>query len=302
LNGYESSASTVAEFDTGGLFSGAILDITGFELTLTQSNAYFTKDGAVAFFITEDTATEIGPGSSMVWDSGDTLYGVGSQLDPKTAAGTGAFTEVADGHEDTYDLAADLSTAVKTYLITQINSGNPVCVIVAPNDGDVAATWAGYSNFDYDGPKLTVVATMGPVARIYLPTMAQNFGPPSPSYSWTGQVTNQFFNCGLTRVFGFTLARNGGLAGDRWIHYWADGWNGAWAMSQWTAFGTDTPWTGDEGNWDGVIDNRPRPGVWHVCVVPEEGSWDCLSNTVDVTTSSDCQNGYQVYHITFQEN
>jgi hypothetical protein len=27
----------VAEFDTSGLFSGAILDITGFELTLTRS-------------------------------------------------------------------------------------------------------------------------------------------------------------------------------------------------------------------------------------------------------------------------
>lgn len=108
----------MAEFDTSGLFSGAILDITGFELTLTQSNAYFTKDGPVAFFITEDTATEIGSGSSLVYASGDTLYGVGSQLDPETAAGTGSFTEVADGHEDTYDLAPDLSAAIKTYLIT----------------------------------------------------------------------------------------------------------------------------------------------------------------------------------------
>ena len=108
----------MAEFDTSGLFSGAILDITGFALTLTQSNAYFTKDGAVAFFITEDTATSIGPGSSLVWDSGDTLYGMGTQLDPKTAAGTSTFAEVADGHEDIYDLASDLSAAVKTYLIT----------------------------------------------------------------------------------------------------------------------------------------------------------------------------------------
>ena len=50
-------------------------------------------------------------------------------------------------------------------------------------------------------------------------------------------MTNQLQNCGLTRVFGFTLDRAGNLAGDIWVHYWADGWDGAWAKSQWTAFG-----------------------------------------------------------------
>ena len=53
----------VAEFDTIGLFSGNILGITGFDLilTLALSNAYFTKDGDGAFFIAEDTTTNIGP-------------------------------------------------------------------------------------------------------------------------------------------------------------------------------------------------------------------------------------------------
>ena len=83
----------------------------------------------------------------------------------------------------------------------------------------------------------------------------------APQYAWNGQVSNTFQNCGLTRVFGFTLANNGGLAGDIWVHYWADGWNGAWAKSGWTDFGSGTSWKGDEGNWDGTIDVKARDGV-----------------------------------------
>lgn len=125
---------------------------------------------------------------------------------------------------------------------------------------------------------------------------------PKPAFPWTGQVTNTMINCGLTRVFGFTLDRNGGLAGDIWVHYWGDGWNGAWAKSQWTDFGAGTSWKGDEGNWDGTIDTNPRKNVWHVCVVPDQGSWDCISNTVDAATDWDCQGGAQIVHITFRQN
>jgi hypothetical protein len=134
----------------------------------------------------------------------------------------------------------------------------------------------------------------------FLPVVRSDLPP--PVYAWTGEITDRFPNCTLTRVFGFVLDSEGELAGDVWVHYWADGWDGAWAKSQWTAFGEGTPWEGDEGNWDGVLDNRPRDGVWHVCIVPEKGSNDCDSNTVDAPTTSDCENGYQVYRITFREN
>jgi hypothetical protein len=136
----------------------------------------------------------------------------------------------------------------------------------------------------------------------YLPLVVRGYAPPAPPESWQGEVTNAFQNCGLTRLFGYTLDPDGDLQGDVWVHYWADGWDGAWAKSLWYDFGEGTPWTGDDGNWDGVLDNRARDGTWHVCVVAGEGSWDCLSNRVDVTTSSDCVNGYQVYHITFRQD
>jgi len=127
---------------------------------------------------------------------------------------------------------------------------------------------------------------------------------PKPQFAWTGQVSNTTDNCGLTRVFGFTLDQQGGLAGDIWVHYWGDGWDGAWAKSQWTDFGAGTSWKGDEGNWDGTIDNKVRANTWHICVVPEQGSWSCISNTVDATTTFECAPGVgiNVVHITFRKN
>lgn len=126
--------------------------------------------------------------------------------------------------------------------------------------------------------------------------------PPPPAYPWTGQVINTFKNCGLTRVFGFTLASNGALAGDQWVHYWADGWEGDWAKSGWQDFGAGTPYKGDEGNWDGTIDNRMRTGTWRVCVTDKEDSWTCISNTVNATTDADCVKGIQVVQMSFRKN
>jgi hypothetical protein len=137
---------------------------------------------------------------------------------------------------------------------------------------------------------------------VYLPLFVRDYPPPPSSGSWTGEVTNMFHNCALTRLFGYTLDRNGDLLGDVWVRYWADGWEGAWARSLWYDFGAGTSWRGDEGNWDGVLDTRPRGVTWHVCIVPAQGSWDCISSQLDVTTSLDCINEYQVYHITFRQD
>jgi hypothetical protein len=114
-------------------------------------------------------------------------------------------------------------------------------------------------------------------------------------------ISNQFQNCGLTRVFGFTLAANGALAGDQWVHYWADGWAGDWALSSWTDRGASTPTKGDDYNWDGTINTYARDGVWHTCVTDKDESWTCISNTVSVQTSSDCVAGVQVFQITFRK-
>jgi hypothetical protein len=123
-----------------------------------------------------------------------------------------------------------------------------------------------------------------------------------PQIAWRGEVTNRFPNCGLTRVFGFTFDQNGGLAGDVWIHGWWEGDAGIWAKSEWTAFGTGTSWQGDEGNWDWVINWYPQAGTWNVCVVPNAGSTNCISDRISVVTDTDCRSGTQVYRITFRRN
>jgi hypothetical protein len=103
---------------------------------------------------------------------------------------------------------------------------------------------------------------------------------------------------------GLTLDRGGGVAGDIWVHYWTDGWDGAWAKSAWAA-DQGYPGEGDEKNWDGTIDNKPRPGTWYACVVGEEGSWDCISDKMTAKTVHEpCEpnTGVQVARFIFQQN
>jgi hypothetical protein len=57
---------------------------------------------------------------------------------------------------------------------------------------------------------------------------------------------------------------------------------------------------------DGFIDNYPKPGTWYVCVVAQEGSWDCISDKMTaVTVSEPCapgSDGVQVARFVFQQN
>ena len=129
--------------------------------------------------------------------------------------------------------------------------------------------------------------------------------PPAPAFPWRGQVVNTFPNCALTRIMGLTLDRNGGVAGDVWVHWWADGWEGAWGRSSW---GVNEGYEGldDSSNWDGILGTYPKAGTWKVCIVPAEGSWDCLSPTVAAETVAEpCtpdSGGVQIVRIVFQQN
>jgi len=128
---------------------------------------------------------------------------------------------------------------------------------------------------------------------------------PKPQFPWRGQVVGTFSNCALTRVMGLTLDRNGGVAGNIWVHFWADGWDGAWDQSTWEV---DEGYDGldDSTNWDGVLATYAKAGTWHVCVVPAEGSRDCVSTTVTAQTATEpCapeSGGVQVVRIVFQKN
>ncbi|MGD8969489.1 MAG: ExeM/NucH family extracellular endonuclease, partial [Anaerolineae bacterium] len=168
-----------ADFDAPSLgLMTPIDDIMEFELRLTQANAFFTNDGIVGFWVSEDTTTAIGPGSGLAWVATADQDGLGTQLQPRTFLGTGTFTETGNGDTDTYDLTALPGyAAIKPYLIDQINTGGTIRIIVAPTDTDtaVAATWAGYSSFSYDGPVLAVQASSDPSK---LPPRVTDTAPP----------------------------------------------------------------------------------------------------------------------------
>lgn len=112
-----------------------------------------------------------------------------------------------------------------------------------------------------------------------------------------------YANCALTEVYGLTLDSGGGLAGDVWIHWWTDGFNGFWTQSEWVTSG------GSEAakrNWDGFIKDYPINGTWYVCVVPDDGATNCLSKRMDVAMVAEpCapeSGGVQSVQISFQKN
>jgi len=127
---------------------------------------------------------------------------------------------------------------------------------------------------------------------------------PKPALAWTGTILDGFENCAQTRLFGFTRGQDDKLIGGVWIHYWGEGGVSGWFMSAYSLiFGSDTKWVGDEGNWEAIIDKKtPRAGTWHVCIVPAENSSTCMSNTLDVTTDTNCRKGTQVLWIDFRQN
>ncbi len=92
------------------------------------------------------------------------------------------------------------------------------------------------------------------------------------------------------------------MLGDIWLHYWAEGFEGAWTQSEWTDPGINTSYEGDERNWEFSIDGYAKAGVWRVCIVPFYGQTDCVSNIISAATSSDCQSGIQVVHVVFRQN
>lgn len=152
-------------------------------------------------------------------------------------------------------------------------------------------------------PTRTPTRTRRPATRT--PTPRPPTRTPAPQFAWTGTPAGTFSNCGLTAFMGLTLDRSGAVAGDIWIHYWTDGWDGSWALSEWTV-NEGYPGLGDERNWDGIIDNYAKPGTWYACVVAQQSSWDCISNRMTmVSVAEPCEDGsggVQILRIVFQKN
>lgn len=156
------SSFGVADFNGSDLSFGGdpVAMITGISLSFVQSNAGFTTDGALRFFVTTSTA-DIQPGSSLVYNSAFGENGIGSQLDPIELLGTGTFTEIANGTVDTYNFD-NLSAGASAMLTNAYLSDSLVRIVIAPDSATTAATWAGFSNSTLAGPTLTLTGEAVP--------------------------------------------------------------------------------------------------------------------------------------------
>ena len=134
-------------------------DISNFTVVLTESNAAFTHPGIVSFYLTTDTTNSIEPGTSpFVWMDFQNPEGFGTQL-PSEFLGSYNFTSTGNlgsGNVDTYTVT--LTPAAKAILINALNSNGQIRLLATHDsingDPSVAATYAGGTNFNYDGPTL----------------------------------------------------------------------------------------------------------------------------------------------------
>ncbi len=148
----------VIDFDGSALsFSEAITGVTALRIDLTQSNAAFTTNGNLKFWLTSDILTNIQPGSSPLTLDGSTTYGIaGDDLEPLFELGTGAFIQVGNGAVDSYTF--NVSGAAADLLTDSVADGSTIRVVITQDAGDdaVAATWAGFSHTTFAGPTLTL--------------------------------------------------------------------------------------------------------------------------------------------------
>ena len=156
----------VADFNVSDFhIGGAVAGVSSFKLTLIESDAAFSAPGSLQFWLTGDTTTSIDAGSAALKFDGTHLPGgVGSQLAPLVLLGSGAFTTTGNtntGQADVYNFT--LSAAAQTMLVNSLNTtGGKLRVVVTPNDGVVAATYAGFANTTLAGPQISLNATAVP--------------------------------------------------------------------------------------------------------------------------------------------
>jgi hypothetical protein len=195
-------------------------------------------------------------------------------------------------------LPTDTPTPTNTATSTPLPTNTPIVYTATPTPTDTATPIPTPTRAP------TRVPTRVPTRRPP-PTAAPPTNTPAPQFPWRGDPAGTFANCGLTAFIGLTLDRNGAVAGDIIVHYWTDGWDGAWAVSEWVV-NQGYPGEGDEKNWDGIINNHAVAGNWKACVVAQKGSWDCISNTMSFTSvASPCEDGsggVQIFRIVFRKN
>jgi hypothetical protein len=115
-------------------------------LTLVQTTPKFAKDGAIKLFLAPDLDSK----AEFKFDV-ETPGGVGKQIEPLQAVGSGDFKNPEQGRTQSFNLP--LNDAVRD----RIAKGGKLCLVIVPADATVAATYYGANEEAADkSPKLTL--------------------------------------------------------------------------------------------------------------------------------------------------
>jgi hypothetical protein len=159
-NGTNGSFASWAPADFSGFHLGlsSLSQLGTFQLELTEANAAFSLPGNVAVYLSTDTTTNTQLGSPLTFQLGSLPQGLGTQLNNAINNGPlGTFHfpttgNTNNGQVDTINLLPgllSLSSSVQNTLLTALNTGADIRLVVAPMDANVAATWAGIGNFTF---------------------------------------------------------------------------------------------------------------------------------------------------------
>lgn len=138
-----------------------ITSVDAVEISFTQSNAGFTADGSLQFWADSVLVDDINSGDSPLAFDSNTTPGTAQDVTDGDLAltflGDGSFVEVEDGFVDTFSLSP-----LSDVFLSTLQNGGTLRLIVTPNDADVAATWAGFTNDTYAGPTLSIQTSAVP--------------------------------------------------------------------------------------------------------------------------------------------
>ncbi len=113
-------------------------------LTLVQSVPKFAKDGSIRFYL----APELDATKELKFDASGS-DGVGDQIKPLHALGSGNFKKIETGKTESFSLTVDKVARA------QIAKGGKLCLVIVPAEGSVAATYFGASEADKEkSPRL----------------------------------------------------------------------------------------------------------------------------------------------------
>jgi hypothetical protein len=147
------------QFNTA--FGAGQWEVAKVYLVLTQQNAGFTANGDVVAFHTNNDAIDFANGATTtLFDNFATDFG------DRQAAAAWTFTQVSNGTVENHLLfdVASTGNAGGEAIAAEIEAGTGNLTLVLKNADatpTVAATYAGYTNFNSAGPTLVVFARLG---------------------------------------------------------------------------------------------------------------------------------------------